>query len=137
MGSTWALVVAVAVVALWFLTGVRYGFDSLRYALFEDVLTSVTFVMVFIIQRAQNKDTLAIQLKLDELVASSPQASNRLLNAEDVSESELQRLHRRFAQLEARARRRGLTHEPLDLDEVEDDDDGEVNPDAEGRSERR
>lgn len=123
MGSTWALVVAGAVVALWFLTGVRYGFGSVRYELFEDVLTSVTFLMVFIIQRAQNKDTLAIHLKLDELVASSPQASNQLLNAEDVSESELERLHRRFEKLDAQARREGLTREPLCVDDVDADDD--------------
>lgn len=130
MGSTWALVLAGAVVALWFLTGVRFGFDSVRYEMVEDGLNGVTFLMVFIIQRSQNKDTLAIHLKLDELVASSPRASNRLLNAEDISEPELELLHRHFRALDERARREGRLREalceddpPTEVDEEKDADD--------------
>lgn len=122
MGSTWALFLAAAVIALWFLSGVRFGFDSVRYEMFEDGLNAVTFLMVFIIQRAQNKDTLAIHLKLDELVASSPRASNLLLNVEEISEPELELLHRRFRALDALARREGRMREALCVDDVREDE---------------
>ena len=61
--------------------------------------TIVTFLMVFLIQRAQNKDSMAIQLKLNELVAAIDGASNRLIDVEDLSEDELKALHRHYAQL--------------------------------------
>jgi low affinity Fe/Cu permease len=64
--------------------------------------TIVTFLMVFLIQRAQNKDALAIQLKLNELLASQQGASNRLINVEDMSEDEIIALHKRFAKLSER-----------------------------------
>jgi low affinity Fe/Cu permease len=65
--------------------------------------TIVTFLMVFLIQRSQNKDALAIHLKLNELVAALHGASNRLIDIEDLSERDLQQLHKHFAQLAKRA----------------------------------
>ena len=61
--------------------------------------TIVTFLMVFLIQRAQNKDSLAIQLKLNEIVAAMPGASNRLIDVEDLSEDDLKRLHQFYSRL--------------------------------------
>jgi low affinity Fe/Cu permease len=61
--------------------------------------TIVTFLMVFLIQRAQNKDSLALQLKLNELVAAVEGASNRLISVEDLSEAELQTLHQHYRRL--------------------------------------
>ncbi len=67
--------------------------------------TIVTFLMVFLIQRSQSKDALAIQLKLDELVAAMSEASNELVGAEDLSEEDLDALHRHYKELSERARR--------------------------------
>src|SRR4030095_1579570 len=66
--------------------------------------TIVTFLMVFLIQRSQSKDALAIQLKLDEVVAALAGASNTLVSAEDLSEADLDALHQRYHALSERAR---------------------------------
>jgi len=65
----------------------------------------VTFLMVFLIQRAQNKESLAVQLKLNELVAAIAGASNRLIDCEDLDEEELRTLHRHYAKLVAMAKK--------------------------------
>jgi low affinity Fe/Cu permease len=67
--------------------------------------TIVTFLMVFLIQRTQNKDSLAVQLKLNELVAAVEGASNRLIDVEDLTEEELRILHRHYAKLVAMSRK--------------------------------
>jgi len=67
--------------------------------------TIVTFLMVFLIQRTQNKDSLAIQLKLNEIVAAIPGASNRLIDIEDLSEKDLMRLHEFYCRLSEMAKK--------------------------------
>jgi low affinity Fe/Cu permease len=101
-GSSWAFAIAVLVIAVWVVTGPIFHFSDTWQLVINTGTTIVTFLMVFLIQRAQNKDALAIQLKLDELLASQPGASNRLINLEDWSEGEIIDLHRRFEKLEKR-----------------------------------
>jgi low affinity Fe/Cu permease len=104
-GSTSAFALACAVVLVWLVTGPIFGFSDTWQLVINTGTTIVTFLMVFLIQRAQNKDAMAIQLKLNELVASIDGASNRLIDVEDLSEEELVALHRFYAQLVRMARK--------------------------------
>lgn len=101
-GSSTAFALACSVVLLWALVGPVFGFSDTWQLVINTGTTIVTFLMVFLIQRAQNKDAMAIQLKLNELVAAIEGASNRLVDVEDLSEEELAALHayyRRLAQM--------------------------------------
>jgi low affinity Fe/Cu permease len=98
-GSSWAFAIAVAVVLVWIVTGPLFGFSDTWQLVINTGTTIVTFLMVFLIQRSQNKESLAIQIKLNELLASQSGASNQLINVEDLSEEEIEELHREFSQL--------------------------------------
>jgi low affinity Fe/Cu permease len=104
-GSTTAFVVACGIVIVWALTGPLFDFSDTWQLVINTGTTVVTFLMVFLIQRTQNKDSLAIQLKLNELVAAVEGASNRLIDVEDLSEEELKLLHTHYARLVAMARK--------------------------------
>src|SRR3954471_18915188 len=98
-GSTTAFGLALGVVIVWILLGPVFRFSDTWQLVINTGTTVVTFLMVFLIQRAQNKDSLAIQLKLNELVAAMPGASNRLIDVEDLSEAELMKLHAFYGRL--------------------------------------
>ena len=98
-GTSHAFVGAVAVVLLWALTGPLFGFSDTWQLVINTGTTIVTFLMVFLIQRAQNKDSQALHLKLNELVAAVNGASNRLINAENLTEEELKILHHHYCKL--------------------------------------
>jgi low affinity Fe/Cu permease len=106
-GSTPALVAAIGIILLWAITGpfVRPPFNDTWQLIINTGTTIVTFLMVFLIQRAQNKESLAVQLKLNEIVAALEGASNRLINAEDLSENEVRALHDHYSRLVDLARR--------------------------------
>jgi low affinity Fe/Cu permease len=107
VGTSWAFAVALTVVALWALTGPLFGFSDTWQLVINTGTTIVTFLMVFLIQRAQNKDARAIHLKLNEIVAAVHGASNRLINVEDLTEDEVRLLHRHYSRLVALARETG------------------------------
>ncbi|HET7216609.1 MAG TPA: low affinity iron permease family protein [Vicinamibacterales bacterium] len=110
-GTTTAFAVACLIVVVWGISGPLFGFSNTWQLVINTGTTIVTFLMVFLIQRTQNKDSLAIQLKLNELVAAMEGASNRLIDVEDLSEQELTILHRHYAKLVAMARNDNtLTH---------------------------
>jgi low affinity Fe/Cu permease len=98
-GSSWAFIIAVSVVIGWAITGPLFDFSTTWQLLINTTTTIATFLMVFLIQRSQNKETQAIHLKLNELVAALHGASNRLVDVEDLSEEELRILHRHFQRL--------------------------------------
>ncbi|MCB0724530.1 MAG: low affinity iron permease family protein [Ignavibacteriae bacterium] len=98
-GSTGAFVTAFLVIIIWLSTGPIFKFSDTWQLIINTGTTIVTFLMVFLIQRAANKDSLAIQLKLNELVAAHEGASNRLVNVEDLSENELNLLHNFYVYL--------------------------------------
>jgi low affinity Fe/Cu permease len=104
-GGTSAFAVALAVVLIWAATGPIFGYSNTWQLVINTGTTVVTFLMVFLIQRAQNKDAMAIQLKLNELVAALAGASNHLIDVEDLSEEELQTLHRFYRRLAAMAKK--------------------------------
>jgi low affinity Fe/Cu permease len=104
-GSFWAFAVAVLVIVVWGLTGPLFGFSDTWQLVINTGTTIVTFLMVFVIQHAQNKDMRAVQLKLNELIASIEGASNRLIDVEDLSDEELRLLYRNYCHLAQSAQR--------------------------------
>lgn len=104
-GTTAAFILALAVIAVWLITGPLFGFSDTWQLVINTGTTIITFLMVFLIQRTQNKDSRAIHLKLNELVASLKGPSNRLIDAEDMSEEELLTLSKYFHRLSEMARK--------------------------------
>lgn len=98
-GSVWTFSVALLVVLLWAATGPIFGYSETWQLVINTGTTIVTFLMVFVIQHAQNKDMRAVQLKLNELIAAVEGASNRLIDVEDLSDRELEHLYSRFRSL--------------------------------------
>src|SRR4029450_1669402 len=89
-GSTNAFACAVAVIVVWAVSGPAFGFSDTWQLVINTGTTIVTFLMVFLIQRSQNKDSQAVHIKLNEIVAAIEGASNRLVAVEDLSEADLQ-----------------------------------------------
>jgi low affinity Fe/Cu permease len=118
-GSTGAFVVAFGIIVVWGVTGPLFGFSDTWQLVINTGTTVVTFLMVFLIQRSQNKDALAMHLKLNELVAAMKGASNRLLNAEDLTEVELHTLHRHYSRLSELAQHEESLLESHSVDEAE------------------
>jgi low affinity Fe/Cu permease len=118
-GSSWALALAFLVILGWGVSGPLFGFSNTWQLMINTGTTIVTFLMVFLIQRTQNKDSLALQLKLNELVAAMQGASNRLIDVEDLSEDDLRTLHAHYRQLAARAKGDGSIRESHSVDEAE------------------
>jgi low affinity Fe/Cu permease len=104
-GSSWAFALAALIIVVWLVTGPLFHFSDTWQLVINTGTTIVTFLMVFLIQRAQNKDALAIQLKLNEIVASIQGASNRLIAVEELSEPELNALHQHYCRLADMAKR--------------------------------
>jgi low affinity Fe/Cu permease len=104
-GSSAAFATALAIVVVWLLTGPLFGFSDTWQLVINTGTTIVTFLMVFLIQRTQNKDALALQLKLNEIVAALDGASNRLIDVEDLTEGELEVLHKHYRTLAEQAAR--------------------------------
>jgi low affinity Fe/Cu permease len=103
-GSSWAFVLAILTVVIWAVTGPLFDYSNTWQLVINTGTTIVTFLMVFLIQRAQNKDSLAIQMKLNELVAAMEGASNRLIGVEDLSEDEVKVLRDHYRELVKLAR---------------------------------
>lgn len=98
-GSPYATIGALAVILVWAVTGPVFGFSDTWQLVINTGTTIVTFLMVFIIQQSQNRDSMAIQLKLNELIAANENASNRLVDIEDLTEDELEMLKSFFIKL--------------------------------------
>src|SRR5205814_10285604 len=95
-GTVGAFAVAVGVIVTWASTGPLFHFSNTWQLVINTGTTIVTFLMVFLIQQTQNKDGLAIQLKLNELVAALEGASNRLISVEDLNSEELRILREHY-----------------------------------------
>ncbi|MCW3107159.1 MAG: low affinity iron permease family protein [Segetibacter sp.] len=98
-GSSWSFIIAVIFVLAWALSGPLFHFSDTWQLVINTGTSVITFLMVFIIQQSQNKDTMALQLKLNELIAANNKASNRLIDVEDLTEEELQRLKKFYCEL--------------------------------------
>ena len=98
-GSTGAFIIACTLVVVWAATGPVFHYSETWQLVINTGTTIITFLMVFLIQKAQNKDSLAIQLKLNELVAAHKFASNRLVNVENMTEDELKVIQKYYSRL--------------------------------------
>ena len=109
-GSPAAFITAFLLIVLWLMSGPLFGFSDTWQLIINTSTTIITFLMVFIIQQSQNKDTMALQLKLNELIASNENASNRLIDIEDLSEQELQVLKKFYVKLSKIAAKESNLH---------------------------
>jgi len=118
-GSTPAFITAALVIVVWLLTGPLFHYSDTWQLVINTGTTIVTFLMVFLIQRSQNKDALAVQLKLDEIVAALEGASNRLISIEDLSEEDLKVLRIHYQRLAEMAKRDFEITESHSVEEAE------------------
>lgn len=98
-GSPLAFIIAAALIIVWLISGPLFGYSDTWQLIINTSTTIITFLMVFVIQHSQNKDTMALQLKLNELIASHEKASNRLIDIEDLTEEELVQLKKFYVKL--------------------------------------
>src|ERR1700750_2283757 len=98
-GKAVAFISAFIIIIVWAVTGPIFQFSDTWQLVINTGTTIITFLMVFVIQQSQNKDTIALQLKLNELIAATQGASNRLIDVEDLTDKELQVLKKFYVQL--------------------------------------
>jgi low affinity Fe/Cu permease len=103
LGSAWAFCGAVLIILLWLVTGPTFHFSDTWQLIINTATTVVTFLMVFLIQNTQNRDAKAMHLKLDELIRAVKGARNQLVDLENLSDDELQKLEKQFQRLREEA----------------------------------
>lgn len=119
-GSPWAFIIALVVVVVWAITGPVFKFSDTWQLVINTGTTIITFLMVFVIQQSQNKDTIALQLKLNELIASSRNASNRLIDVEDFTQDELEVLKAFYVRLSEKAAKENNLKATHSIEDAED-----------------
>ena len=119
-GESSAFALACTVILVWGVSGPLFHYSGTWQLVINTATTIVTFLMVFLIQRSQNKESMAVQLKLNELVAAINGASNRLIDIEDLAEDELQALHRYYARLASMAKRDDSLTRSHSIDEAQE-----------------
>ena len=117
-GRPGATIIAFSIIVVWALSGPVFGFSDTWQLVINTGTTIITFLMVFIIQQSQNKDTLALQLKLNELIACQASASNRLIDIEDFTEDELMVIKKFYIKLAELAQKENDLHSSHSLDEA-------------------
>jgi low affinity Fe/Cu permease len=117
-GKPAAFIAAFLVIIGWAVCGPIFNYSDTWQLVINTGTTIITFLMVFLIQQSQNKDTTALQLKLNELIAASPTASNRLIDVEDLTEEELELLKKFYVKLSALAKKEGNIHQTHSIDEA-------------------
>lgn len=122
-GSTAMFATAFLIVVVWAVCGPIFDYSETWQLVINTGTTIITFLMVFLIQKSQNKDSLAIQLKLNELVACSAQASNRLIDIEDMTEQEMEVVRKYYARLAELSKQAQNLHESHSLDEAQENHD--------------
>jgi len=122
-GSTSAFIIAFLIVFIWAILGPIFHYSENWQTFISSGATIITFLMVFLIQKSQNKDSLAIQLKLNELVAAHEFASNRLLNVENMTEDELKVIHKYYSKLSDFTKKEETLHQSHSIDETHESHD--------------
>lgn len=106
VGSPYAFIVALATIVLWLISGPYFHWSNAWQLVVNSITNIATYLVVFIIQNSQNRDSEAINLKLNELIASSQTASNELINVEDLSDSRIDELFRKYERIRKERERR-------------------------------
>jgi low affinity Fe/Cu permease len=107
LGSAWAFAAALLVIVIWLVTGPVFHFSDTWQLIINTATTIITFLMVFLIQNTQNRDAKAVHLKLDELIRAIKDARNELVDLEELSDEELQKLEEQFRKTRKRAENDG------------------------------
>ncbi|MEY8758651.1 low affinity iron permease family protein [Chryseobacterium tongliaoense] len=115
-GSSYAFIGATLIVAGWAFSGPLFDYSETWQLVINTGTTIITFLMVFLIQKAQNKDSKAIQIKLNELLAANEKASNRIVDIEDLTEKELDQLHCYYEKLSSFAKEDADIHTSHSID---------------------
>lgn len=117
-GKPMAFIIAFIAILAWALSGPLFNYSDTWQLVINTSTTIITFLMVFVIQHSQNKDTAAIQLKLNELIAASPSTSNRLVDVEALNTDELETLKKFYVRLSELAKKEGNIHKTHSIDEA-------------------
>lgn len=120
-GSSAAFFIALMIVIVWGLTGPIFHFSETWQLVINTGTTIITFLMIFVIQQSQNKDTLALHLKLNELIAASEFTSNRLIDSEELTEEELQVIKKYYKKLSYITKKEDSIFKSHSVDEAEND----------------
>jgi len=126
-GSSAAFLTAAAIILIWIVTGPVFHYSDTWQLIINTGTTIVTFLMVFLIQKSQNKDSKAIHLKLNELIASHQGTSNRMVNIEDLTEKELDHLNRFYVRLSKLAENEGDITCTHSIDAAEENNSNKLN----------
>lgn len=118
-GSASAFIIAAVTIVVWGVTGPLFKFSDVWQLVINTGTTIITFLMVFLIQKSQNKDSKAVHLKLNELIAANKYASNRMVSIEDLSEKELDELRSFYCKLSDLAQKENNIHESHSIDAAE------------------
>lgn len=119
-GSSYAFLIAALIIIVWAVTGPLFKFSDTWQLVINTGTTIITFLMVFVIQQSQNKDTIAIQLKLNELIACNARASNRLIDIEDLTDEELRVIKKFYVHLAELAKKETSLRATHSLGEAND-----------------
>lgn len=133
-GSVYAFIIAIAVIVIWAITGPIFKFSDTWQLVINTGTTIVTFLMVFIIQHSQNKDQVALQLKLNELIAAS-HASNKLISVEDLTDEELELMKKFYEHLSGVSKREKQNRMHSIEEENDGNDEEQENEDEEDEGE--
>lgn len=118
-GSTPAIVISFSLIIVWAVSGPFFDFSETWQLIINTGTTIITFLMVFLIQKSQNKDSMAVHLKLNELLAANELSSNRLVDVEDLTEEELCVLQKYYARLKEKAKQENTLLKSHSIDEHE------------------
>jgi low affinity Fe/Cu permease len=117
-GSTPAIIIAFASVIIWAILGPVFKYSENWQLVINTSTTIITFLMVFLIQKSQNKESIAVQLKLNELVAAHEFASNRLVDVENMSEDELKIIQKYYSRLKLNTKNEESLQQSHSIDEA-------------------
>lgn len=120
-GSPYAFLIAIVIVLVWGIMGPFFNYSEVWQLVINTGTTIVTFLMMFVIQQSQNKDTMALHLKLNELIAANKETSNRLIASEDLTDEELEMIKKYYKKISDASIQQHSVFETHSLDEAEED----------------
>jgi low affinity Fe/Cu permease len=119
LGSAWAFSAAILIIVIWAATGPMFHFSDTWQLIINTGTTIVTFLMVFLIQNTQNRDAKAVHLKLDEIIRALARARDELVDLENLSDQELNKLEDQFRRLRTKAEQHGPNMRHVEPEAVE------------------
>ncbi len=125
-GTPAAFFIALLIIIVWAISGRFFHYSEVWQLVINTGTTIITFLMIFVIQQSQNKDTTAIHLKLNELIASNELTSNRLVASEDLTDEELEVIKKYYQKLSDLSKRKQTLFESHSLDEAQEDSDNKA-----------